>query len=63
VLVLWGREIAVMSRLLIPLAFIAIPMQAPAIPVGAPKIDGALTLQAMALAGGVALLLKKKYRI
>ena len=28
-----------------------------------PEIDGAMTLQAVALAGGIALLLKKKRRI
>lgn len=52
-----------MSRLLTALAFIAIPIQAHATAVAAPEIDGALTLQAMALAGGIALLLKKKFRI
>jgi hypothetical protein len=52
-----------MRRLLAVLVFVAIPMQAHATPTGVPEIDGAMTLQAMALAGGIALLLKKKRSI
>jgi hypothetical protein len=51
-----------MGRILTAIILLAIPMQANATPVGAPEIDGALALQAIALAGGIALLLRKKHR-